>query len=91
MAWHPVGGNNAAGEITMTTISVVAVPNGQIAVFIRRYWNAFQERRERQKVRAALYGLNACDLRDIGITPGEIDYVALNRSVDPRGAASVLK
>ena len=77
----------------MSTIPVMqtAVPNRQITGFIRRCWNAFQERREREKVRAALYSLNACDLKDIGIAHGEIDYVASHRSVDPRGVLSPLK
>jgi uncharacterized protein YjiS (DUF1127 family) len=77
----------------MSTIPVVqtAVSNRQIAGFIKGCWNVFQERRERQKVRAALYGLNVCDLKDIGIAHGEIEYVASNRSVDPRGVLAPLR
>ena len=77
----------------MSTIPVMqtAVSNRQIAGFIRGCWNAFQERREREKVRAALYNLNACDLKDIGIAHGEIEYVASNRSVDPRGVLAPLR
>ena len=78
----------------MSTIPVgvqTTVSNRPIAGFIRGCWNAFQERRERQKVRAALYGLNACDLKDIGIAHGEIEYVASNRSVDPRGVLAPLR
>ena len=44
-----------------------------------RYWEAFQQRRERQRLRAALYDLNDAELQDIGIARGEIDYVASNR------------
>jgi uncharacterized protein YjiS (DUF1127 family) len=32
-----------------------------------------------------LYDLSDRELMDIGATRGEIDYVALNRSIDPRG------
>jgi uncharacterized protein YjiS (DUF1127 family) len=32
--------------------------------------------------------LNDFELQDIGITRGEIDYVASNRSIDPRGIRS---
>jgi uncharacterized protein YjiS (DUF1127 family) len=46
---------------------------------------ALQERRKREKVRAALYGLNGRDLHDIGIAHGEIEYVASNPDIDPRG------
>ena len=38
-----------------------------------------------QKVRAALYGLNGRDLKDIGIAHGDIEYVASNPDIDPRG------
>ena len=36
--------------------------------------------------RAALYGLDGRDLKDIGIAHGEIEYVALHPDIDPRGA-----
>jgi uncharacterized protein YjiS (DUF1127 family) len=72
----------------MSTISVLGQPSGstrQIPGFIRRCWNALQERRKCAKVRAALYGLNDRDLHDIGIAHGDIEYVASNPDVDPRG------
>jgi uncharacterized protein YjiS (DUF1127 family) len=47
-------------------------------------WGAFQERRKRQRLRATLYDLSDRELMDIGTTRGEIDYIALNRSIDPR-------
>jgi uncharacterized protein YjiS (DUF1127 family) len=51
-----------------------------------RYWGAFQERRKerrkRQRERAELYRLNDCELMDIGMTRGEIEYVVSNRSFD---------
>ncbi len=56
--------------------------------FFRSYWGAFQEWRKRQRLRADLSCLNDFELQDIGITRGEIDYVASNRSFDPRGIRS---
>jgi uncharacterized protein YjiS (DUF1127 family) len=56
----------------------------RVASFIRRYWDAFQERRKRARLRADLSELNDWELRDMGITRGEIDYIASNRSIDPR-------
>ena len=53
-----------------------------------RYWEAFQQRRERQRLRAALYDLNDAELQDIGIARGEIDYVASNKSIDRRDIRS---
>ena len=48
-------------------------------------WAAFQERRERARLRKVLHDLSDLELQDIGIARGAIDYVAMNRSVDPRG------
>jgi uncharacterized protein YjiS (DUF1127 family) len=55
---------------------------------IGKYWDAFQERRDRQKLRAALSDLSDRELMDIGTTRGEIDYVVSNRGIDPRGIRS---
>jgi uncharacterized protein YjiS (DUF1127 family) len=52
---------------------------------LRRYKAAFQERRERARLRKALHDLSDLELQDIGIARGLIDYVAMNRSIDPRG------
>ena len=59
-----------------------------VASFIWKYWDAFQERRERQKLRATLSNLSDAELMDIGTTRGEIDYVASHRGIDPRGIRS---
>jgi uncharacterized protein YjiS (DUF1127 family) len=56
--------------------------------FFEKYWSAFQERRKRQRLRATLCDLSDRELMDIGTTRGEIDYVASNRHVDPRGIRS---
>jgi uncharacterized protein YjiS (DUF1127 family) len=52
---------------------------------IWKYWDAFQEQRDRQKLRSALSDLSDRELMDIGTTRGEIDYVISNRGADPRG------
>jgi len=72
----------------MSTITILGQPSVstlQFPGFIRRCWSALQERRKREKVRAALYALNSRDLHDIGIADSDIDYVASNRDSDPRG------
>ena len=61
---------------------------GRVVGFFKGYWAAFQERRKREKLPADLTYLNDFELKDIGITRGEIDYVASNRSIDPRGVRS---
>ena len=72
----------------MSIMAVLGQPTAstrQVPAFIRACWNALQERRRRAKVRAALYGLNARDLHDIGIAHGDIEYVVTNADIDPRG------
>jgi len=50
---------------------------------LETYWNAFQEWRKRERQRAELCRLTDSELMDIGITRGEIDYVASNHSISP--------
>jgi uncharacterized protein YjiS (DUF1127 family) len=71
-----------------TGLGQTAVSTRRVSSFFRRYWDAYQERRERERLRAVLYGLNHWELQDIGIARGEIEYVASNRGIDPRGARS---
>ena len=68
-----------------TWLELTSVSTRHVASFIWKYWDAFQERRERQKLRDALSNLSDRELMDIGTTRGEIDYVASNRGTDPRG------
>jgi uncharacterized protein YjiS (DUF1127 family) len=49
---------------------------------------ALRERHERQRIRARLFDLSDRELHDISIARGEIDYVASNRDIDPRGVRS---
>ena len=65
-----------------------AASTRRVSSFFKRYWSAFQERREHQRLRAALCDLSDWELKDIGTTRGEIDYVASNRDTDPRGIRS---
>ena len=69
----------------ITVLGQPAVSNRQIPGLIGVCWNALQERRKRAKVRAALYALNGRDLHDIGIAHSDIEYVASNAIIDPRG------
>ena len=42
----------------------------------------------RQGIRAKLLDLSDRELHDMGISRGEIEYVASNRDIDPRGIRS---
>ena len=66
-------------------LSQTAVATWRISSFFRRCLSAYHERRQRQRVRAALCDLSDRELKDIGTTRGEIDFVASNRNIDPRG------
>ncbi len=71
-----------------TGLGQTAASTRRVSSFFNRYWGALQERRERQRVRTALCDLSDWELKDIGTTRGEIDYVASHRGGDPRGARS---
>jgi uncharacterized protein YjiS (DUF1127 family) len=71
-----------------TGLGQTAASTRRVLSFFKKYWGAFQERGERRRLRATLCDLSDRELMDIGTTRGEIDYVASNRSVDPRGIRS---
>jgi uncharacterized protein YjiS (DUF1127 family) len=50
---------------------------------LEAYWDAFCEWRKRERRRTQLCRLTDVELMDIGITRGEIDYVASNPTIDP--------
>ena len=68
-----------------TGLGQAAASTRRVSSFFKRYWGALLERRERQRVRTALCDLSDWELKDIGTTRGEIDYVASTRGTDPRG------
>jgi uncharacterized protein YjiS (DUF1127 family) len=65
-----------------TWFGQTAASTRRVSSFFKRYWDAFQERRKRQRERAELYRLNDWELMDISMTRGEIEYVVSNRSFD---------
>ena len=60
----------------------------RVSGYVKSYWCAFEERRDRDRMRAVLYSLSDWE-KDIGIARDQIEYVALNRSFDPRGIRSI--
>ncbi|RXG92052.1 DUF1127 domain-containing protein [Bradyrhizobium sp. C-145] len=71
-----------------TRLEWTSVSTRHVTSFIRKCWDAFQERRERRKVSATLSDLSDRELMDIATTRSEIDYVASHRGIDPRGIRS---
>jgi uncharacterized protein YjiS (DUF1127 family) len=64
----------AAGPPAASTRSVLSLLKG--------YWRAFQEQRQRRRLRASLYHLSDRELMDIGVTRAEIDCIAAHRAID---------
>ena len=74
---------DAAGPPATSTQSVLSLLKG--------YWRAFQERRQRRRLRASLHDLSDRQLTDIGVTRGEIDCIAAHRAIDRlRDGTSIL-
>jgi uncharacterized protein YjiS (DUF1127 family) len=65
---------DAAGPPAASTRNVLGLLKG--------YWRAFQERRQRQRLRASLHDLSDRELMDIGVTRAEIDCIAAHRAID---------
>ncbi|QWG16214.1 DUF1127 domain-containing protein [Bradyrhizobium sediminis] len=61
----------AAGPPAASTRSVLSLLKG--------YWRAFQEQRQRHRLRASLHDLSDRELKDIGVTRDEI---AAHRAID---------
>jgi len=59
-----------------------AAPTRGVLGLLKQYWRAFQERRQRESMRAGLARLSDRDLMDIGLTRGEIDYLTPQRAID---------
>jgi uncharacterized protein YjiS (DUF1127 family) len=61
-------------------------PSRLVLDLLKSYWSVLLEWHEREKLRARLSQLSDAELHDIGISRGEVDYVARNRAEDPRSA-----
>jgi uncharacterized protein YjiS (DUF1127 family) len=65
---------HAAGPPAASTRSVSSL--------LKRHWRAFQEWRQRQRLRTSLHDLSDRELMDIGVTRAEIDCIAAHRAID---------
>ncbi|MES1149268.1 MAG: DUF1127 domain-containing protein [Bradyrhizobium guangdongense] len=60
----------------------MAASTPRIVSWLKRYWCAFQQRRQRLDSRAAVADLSDASLKDIGQTRDEIDYITPERAID---------
>jgi uncharacterized protein YjiS (DUF1127 family) len=84
---HPGGAAMSTTYGTTGLAQTTASPRRDSSAF-KNFWGAFQEWRKWERLRSDLCNLSDRELVDIGITRGEIDYVASNRFIDPRGIRS---
>jgi uncharacterized protein YjiS (DUF1127 family) len=64
----------AAGPPVASTRSVLSLLQG--------YWRAFRKRRQRERLLVSLHDLSDRELMDIGLTPGDIDYIVAGRAIE---------
>jgi uncharacterized protein YjiS (DUF1127 family) len=60
-----------------TGIGQATTPESLVLRLIKKHWSAHQARRERARVRAILYAMPDRELKDIGITRSEIEFVMI--------------
>ena len=73
-----------------TGLGQAAPSTRTVSSFLNRCWSALQKRRNSQRLRATLCDLSDRELMDIGTTRGEIEYLASNLGIDPRGIRATL-
>ena len=49
---------------------------------LQRCWRAFRNWRQRKRLRVSLRDLSERQLMDIGLTPGDIDYIVAHRALE---------
>ena len=64
----------ASGRLAASTRSILSS--------LKTYWRAFQERRQRERLRVSLYDLTDRELMDIGLTRNDIDYIVVHRAIE---------
>jgi uncharacterized protein YjiS (DUF1127 family) len=69
-----VSEKEAAGPPAGSTRSVLSL--------LGEYWRTFRKRRQRKGSRVSLHELRDRDLKDIGLTPDDIDYVVARRAFE---------
>ena len=92
-AENAIGGALAAAPVDASTAALTeacpqketgssAISTRNVFSQLQRWWRAFQQWRQRERLRTSLHDLNARELEDIGLTPGNIDYIVARRALD---------
>ncbi|WBL76381.1 DUF1127 domain-containing protein [Bradyrhizobium xenonodulans] len=70
--------DDALSEKDAAGPSAASTPN--VLGLLKQYWRAFQQRR--QVPRVTVQDLSDRELRDIGLTRGQVDYLSPERAID---------
>ena len=92
-AENAIGGALAAASVDASTAALTeacpqketgssAISTRNVFSQLQRWWRAFQQWRQRERLRTSLHDLNARELEDIGLTPSNIDYIVARRALD---------
>jgi uncharacterized protein YjiS (DUF1127 family) len=57
-------------------------PTPSVLNLLQEYWRAFRKRRQRKRSCISLHDLSDRDLKDIGLTPGDVDYIVARRAIE---------
>jgi uncharacterized protein YjiS (DUF1127 family) len=66
--------SEVAGPPVASTWSILGLLQG--------FWRAFQNRLQRERLRVSLHDLSERELRDIGLTSSDIDYIVADRALE---------
>jgi uncharacterized protein YjiS (DUF1127 family) len=72
----------AASPAALEAASWPAPSKRNVLSLLKIYWFAFQERRQRARLRVSLRDLSDRELLDIGLTPGDIDCIDAHRAIE---------
>jgi uncharacterized protein YjiS (DUF1127 family) len=69
-------------DLTIGLVKEATDDTRNVLSLLKRYWRAFGKWRQRQSSRTTLHDLSDRELKDIGVTRGEIDHIAPHRAID---------
>jgi uncharacterized protein YjiS (DUF1127 family) len=69
-------------DLTIGLVKEATDDTRNVLGLLRLYWRAFWVWRQRQSSRTTLHDLSDRELKDIGVTRGEIDHIAPHRAID---------
>jgi uncharacterized protein YjiS (DUF1127 family) len=69
-------------QLTSETAGQPVASTPRVPSLLWAYWRAFRNWRQRRRSRVGLHDLSERELRDIGLTPGDIDRIVAGRAIE---------